>query len=621
MKVRSKNYASPDCGAKVVAANPEARSARSVLVSTRDEYMLNTCTSRIWFVVELCEAIQAKKIELANFELFSSSPKDFSVYISDRFPMRDWSLVGQFTAKDIKDTQSFVLQPHLFGKFIKVELQTYYGSEHFCPISLFRAYGTSEFEVLETETENQISRDTITNVDDNEDSDEEALDIENGEPPRNLFGSARDAVLNIVKKAAEVLVKSSELTDNNITKIQQSIDGGNFFDNSYVSCMTPRYTILCDNCSDQKFAKIFQLVSCREQQLNQLLKSDLVNRTLQQSGLCKRYGVKIETFAKKNRKPELEKLKMKTRGKTALTKNFQLTFLTSVFNPEYIAALCNVLAIKERKLVMNTSNEISISNCKDTGKEDVLSESSKDYSNASADSFMSMSSRDFQRNTHDPSSEEVDKFTSISIGTSSNAENLALHIKPSKTLEKEIVRNDSSTPVLESSKDSIEETIQPELLTITPSFLNIGEHPILKASVEPPIIPDTSIENSHQMTTSDPAVTIDSKEVAKDDITSDIDPLEFADIQSKVESMERFDPEGKQGQAEIVDHEIKLSSQDSLALDSLLSDLKDLEGETIHIQNEPAASVSIMQSTINTMPQKESVFLRLSNRIKVRIYY
>ena len=64
MRMRSKNYASPDCGAKIVAANPEARSARNILVATRDEYMLNTCTSRIWFVVELCEAIQARKIEL-----------------------------------------------------------------------------------------------------------------------------------------------------------------------------------------------------------------------------------------------------------------------------------------------------------------------------------------------------------------------------------------------------------------------------------------------------------------------------------------------------------------------------------------------------------------------------
>lgn len=63
LKVRhSKNYASPDCGAKVVGANPEAVSASSVLSPSRDEYLLNTCNARIWFIVELCEAIQPKKV-------------------------------------------------------------------------------------------------------------------------------------------------------------------------------------------------------------------------------------------------------------------------------------------------------------------------------------------------------------------------------------------------------------------------------------------------------------------------------------------------------------------------------------------------------------------------------
>ena len=75
------------------------------------------------------------------------------MFVSDRFPTRDWSHVGTFTARDERDVQSFTLHPQLFGKFIKVELLSHYGSEHFCPISLFRAYGTSEFEVLETETE------------------------------------------------------------------------------------------------------------------------------------------------------------------------------------------------------------------------------------------------------------------------------------------------------------------------------------------------------------------------------------------------------------------------------------------------------------------------------------
>lgn len=37
------------------------------------------------FVIELCEPIQVKQLDIANFELFSSTPKDFLVSISDRY--------------------------------------------------------------------------------------------------------------------------------------------------------------------------------------------------------------------------------------------------------------------------------------------------------------------------------------------------------------------------------------------------------------------------------------------------------------------------------------------------------------------------------------------------------
>ncbi|XP_076390866.1 uncharacterized protein LOC100876839 isoform X2 [Megachile rotundata] len=636
MKVRSKNYASPDCGAKIVAANPEAQSARSVLVSTRDEYMLNTCTSRIWFVVELCEAIQAKKIELANFELFSSSPKDFSVYISDRFPTRDWSPVGQFTAKDTKDIQSFALQPHLFGKFIKIELHTYYGSEHFCPISLFRAYGTSEFEVLETETENQISRETSTDEDDGEDSDEEeVLDVESGDPPRNLFGSARDAVLSIMKKAAEVLVKSSELTGNNITKIQQSIDSGNILENSFISCTTPRYTILCDKCSDQKFAEIFQLVSCREQQLNELLKIDLVNRTLRQSGLCKIYGVGVETFEKRGTEEQSDEVKEEKKynqveGRYGSTKNFQLTFITSIFKPEYIAALCNILAIKERKMVMNTSHEMPFNNFNNVVKEDIPDKHKEDQnddgiksfqqaatvctSSSNADSFKSESSKAIPKSTQELHTKEVNKFTGAPIEIFLSTENINKEINPSDTFEKEEIKNDSTIPILESNK-GIEESVETELLTTTPAPLKDGQHSTLKTSEKPSTPSGISTENLPQTTIPAPITTIDNNELPSDDTVPDIDTLEFVDLQNKVEAMEHLDQEGKQGQAENLEQEVKLPPQDPL-IDTLLSDLKDLEGETPHVQNEPAVSASVTQSATNTMPQKESVFLRLSNRIK-----
>lgn len=61
-KMRNKNYASLDCGAKLVATNPEAKSAGSLLSNNRDEYLLSACNSKIWFIVELCEAVQLKKV-------------------------------------------------------------------------------------------------------------------------------------------------------------------------------------------------------------------------------------------------------------------------------------------------------------------------------------------------------------------------------------------------------------------------------------------------------------------------------------------------------------------------------------------------------------------------------
>jgi len=160
--IRQKNYASPDCGAKILAANAEARLTSSVLEPSRDEYLLSACSSKIWFIIELCEAIQAKKVEIANFELFSSSPKDFRVSISDRFPTRDWMLLGDFVAADERTIQSFLLDEPIFGKFVKVEVMSHYGTEHYCPISLFRVYGNNEYEVLDiedSETDEEYSTD------------------------------------------------------------------------------------------------------------------------------------------------------------------------------------------------------------------------------------------------------------------------------------------------------------------------------------------------------------------------------------------------------------------------------------------------------------------------------
>ncbi|KAG7203927.1 hypothetical protein KM043_016946 [Ampulex compressa] len=624
MKIRSKNYASPDCGAKIVAVNPEARSARSVLVTTRDEYMLNTCTSRIWFVVELCEAIQARKIELANFELFSSSPKDFAVHVSDRFPTRDWSPVGQFTAKDLKDTQSFGLQPHLFGKFIKVEVHSHYGSEHFCPISLFRAYGTSEFEVLETETENQIPRETSLDAEDDEDSDEEEpLDAENGDPPRNLFGSARDAVLSIVKKAAEVLVKSSDMTGNNITEIQQSIDEGTILEHSYESCTTPRYTILCDNCSDHKFARVFQLVSCRNRQLDELLKFDFINRTLRQGRLCAMYGVRTESSWGKKKMNETKDDNESRPG------DLQATFLTSVFKPEYIVALCNVLATKERKVVMNTSYEIPSNSSEENAREDLLTtkmtENGDDVSgtfqqisatcilDSNSAACKSSSSMESKRRVVELQNEETEGVTTAFIEAPSSTDSLASQNKLTKTLSKEDLKRDTLVPIVEPSKESTVEAMSVEVLTTVPLALNTVT-PTIKTAEELPVH-SISVETASQTIGSVPVVNLDNQETG-DNVAANMDTLD--NWQNKIEKSEQVEQDGKQtGKPDISEQEAKLSSQDHLSFDTLLSDFKDFEGDGVNIPNGLAASApSMAQATTTTTPQKESVFLRLSNRIK-----
>lgn len=50
IKLRAKNYASPDCGAKILASNHEAQSVGSVLTAHKDEYLLSPCTGKIWSV-------------------------------------------------------------------------------------------------------------------------------------------------------------------------------------------------------------------------------------------------------------------------------------------------------------------------------------------------------------------------------------------------------------------------------------------------------------------------------------------------------------------------------------------------------------------------------------------
>ncbi|KAF5900461.1 SUN domain-containing ossification factor isoform X1, partial [Clarias magur] len=214
------NYASVECGAKILAANSEAKSTSAILMENMDLYMLNPCSNKIWFVIELCEPIQVKQLDIANFELFSSTPKDFLVSISDRYPTNKWIKLGTFHARDERTVQSFPLDEQLYAKYvkmfikyIKVELLSHFGSEHFCPLSLIRVFGTSMVEEYDEIADSQYPSERVEYLDEDYDYPPGYLPSED-KASKNLLGSATNAILTMVNNiAANVLGGKPELED------------------------------------------------------------------------------------------------------------------------------------------------------------------------------------------------------------------------------------------------------------------------------------------------------------------------------------------------------------------------------------------------------------------------
>ncbi|XP_073427623.1 SUN domain-containing ossification factor isoform X2 [Dendrobates tinctorius] len=203
------NYASVECGAKILSANPEAKSTSAILVENMDLYMLNPCSTKIWLVIELCEPIQVKQLDIANYELFSSTPRDFLVSISDRYPTNKWVKLGTFHARDERNVQSFPLDEQMYAKYVKVELISHFGSEHFCPLSLIRVFGTSMVEEYE-EVDSQYHSERPDIYDEDEDY---PLDYNtrDDKSSKNLLGSATNAILSMVNNlAANMLGANTE---------------------------------------------------------------------------------------------------------------------------------------------------------------------------------------------------------------------------------------------------------------------------------------------------------------------------------------------------------------------------------------------------------------------------
>lgn len=144
--------------------NPESTRCAAILDENKDDYMLNPCSANIWFVVKLCDIILVDTIEIANYEFFSSTPESFRVYVSDRNPTTEWKMLGTFQARAERAVQSFPLDEHVYARFIKVEMISHFGTEHYCPISLFRVLGSTMVEEYQDHEEQNEADQNVEDI-------------------------------------------------------------------------------------------------------------------------------------------------------------------------------------------------------------------------------------------------------------------------------------------------------------------------------------------------------------------------------------------------------------------------------------------------------------------------
>ena len=60
-------------------------------------------------------------MELGNFELFSSGPREIRISAAERFPASDWTVLDEVVAQDARTLQAFQLPKRgIYAKFLRV---------------------------------------------------------------------------------------------------------------------------------------------------------------------------------------------------------------------------------------------------------------------------------------------------------------------------------------------------------------------------------------------------------------------------------------------------------------------------------------------------------------------
>ena len=272
--------------------------------------MLNKCVDAGWFVVELCESMRAHRIELANFELYSSVPNDIRISLASTYPSTEWGLFGSFKAEDMRGIQTFINNDGVFGKYVRVEVLSHHGTEHYCPISMFKIYGISELELI------------------GQDDDEEVANHFNQHPTETPTESPQgSSIVNIIKDSVDKTIGRMVgvfTAKQQVEEVAHDPLG-----------TTLNFSPICPNCDESKVKDVNLFLASDFSDLRMTLTSNPALEEILKSGFC--HGLGFEMFEPKHN--------------ISLSKghNF-VTFFRTLFGTSRLIALCNAIAWQEGKI-------------------------------------------------------------------------------------------------------------------------------------------------------------------------------------------------------------------------------------------------------------------------------
>ncbi|KAK9801906.1 hypothetical protein WJX73_001117 [Symbiochloris irregularis] len=141
------NFALARDGAKLIAANKEAKKASAVLDSDGDTFCKNECKADKWIIIELSQVAKVDAVELSQFELYSSRVHWFDVRGRQHHPRHDgtdyskslnstqWRFMGQFEAANVKGTQAFRMPSPAWVKYLQLRFISHHGTEAVCALN------------------------------------------------------------------------------------------------------------------------------------------------------------------------------------------------------------------------------------------------------------------------------------------------------------------------------------------------------------------------------------------------------------------------------------------------------------------------------------------------------